>query len=162
MQLHRQDYAIATRHVVRVLPDMTLTALPRTPAFIAGVMNYRGVPVPVIDLAHANTRQGGKAGQDTAGHADTAAAFDTRIILVDHRQATGPLRMLGLRAQHVVGIRTIDPGAIMQTGVHDPHSPFLGRVVADQQPMLQLIDLAHLVPAHVDAWLLDAVDAGAC
>ena len=150
-----QEYALPTCHVVRVLPVMTLTRLAPAADFIAGVMNYHGSPVPVIDLA----RIGGmpSAAQRTGvADAETAASFDTRIVLVNHEAATGSPRLLGLLAEHVSGVRQVDAAKLSDSGVRDPHAPFLGQVLTQQPRLLQLIELTHLVPPHVCAWLFDA------
>ena len=43
--------AVSIEHVREILQVGRLTPLPRTPAFVRGVMNLRGAVVPVIDLA---------------------------------------------------------------------------------------------------------------
>lgn len=157
-ELGSQEYALPTRHIVRVLPMMELTRLAPAADFIAGVMNFHGVPVPVIDLA----RVGGlspKPDQANQPASETRISFDTRIVLVDHVQPAGQQHLLGLLAEHVSGVRQIDPAAVSHSGVRDPDAPFLGQVVAQQPRLLQLIELAQLVPPHVCAWLFDAAAA---
>lgn len=180
LQLGSQHYALDTRHVVRVLPAMRLVALPRTPAFIAGIMNYHGAPVPVLDL----TLIGAVAGIETdlpdppasstlstmsasITSANPAAPagetwFDTRIVLVSHLQPDGGTRLLGLRAEHVTGTRSIDPAQIVDSGVQDRGSLFLGKLIAGVTPMLQLIELAQLLPPHVTRWLAGRMAEAPC
>jgi purine-binding chemotaxis protein CheW len=45
-----EDYAIKVDHVQTVLDEMSLTPVPNTPRFVLGVINLRGVIIPVIDL----------------------------------------------------------------------------------------------------------------
>lgn len=66
-------YAIDVAHVVEVVPRVDLRRLPHTPDFIAGVFDYRGTIVPVIDL-------GSRLGSDTCRD-----RLSTRIILVNCR-----------------------------------------------------------------------------
>jgi purine-binding chemotaxis protein CheW len=51
MAVGGQDLAVAIEDVREILEVGRLTALPRTPDFVRGVMNLRGAVVPVIDLA---------------------------------------------------------------------------------------------------------------
>ena len=51
MAVGGQDLAVAIDDVREILEVGRLTALPRTPDFVRGVMNLRGAVVPVIDLA---------------------------------------------------------------------------------------------------------------
>jgi purine-binding chemotaxis protein CheW len=48
--LGREDYAIKVDYVQTVLDEMTLTPVPNTPKFVLGVINLRGVIIPIIDL----------------------------------------------------------------------------------------------------------------
>ena len=51
MAVGDQDLAVPIDAVREILEVGRLTALPRTPDFVRGVMNLRGAVVPVIDLA---------------------------------------------------------------------------------------------------------------
>ena len=51
MAVGGQDLAVPIDDVREILEVGRLTALPRTPDFVRGVMNLRGAVVPVIDLA---------------------------------------------------------------------------------------------------------------
>ena len=64
-------YAVDVARVVEVVPRIDLRRLPHAPAFLAGVFDYRGVVVPVVDL-------GILLGSDAC-----ADRLSTRIILVD-------------------------------------------------------------------------------
>lgn len=154
-ELGNQTYALPTRHVVRVLPGLALAKLAPSADFIAGVMNYRGAPVPVIDLARVGGIPGSTSASNHAG-LDHRASFDTRIVLVDHEQPSGRRHLLGLLAEHVSGVRQLDPASMSDSGVRDPDAPFLGQVLASQSGVLQLIELSRLVPPHVCDWLFDA------
>ena len=46
-----EEYAIGILQVKEIIPYVTLTTVPQTPASIRGVINLRGSVVPVIDLA---------------------------------------------------------------------------------------------------------------
>jgi purine-binding chemotaxis protein CheW len=51
MAVGHEVLAVPIEHVREILQVGRLTPLPRTPAFVRGVMNLRGAVVPVIDLA---------------------------------------------------------------------------------------------------------------
>jgi len=48
--LGQERYALVTDQVIEVRSAASITALPRTPAFVAGLTNVRGKVVPVLDL----------------------------------------------------------------------------------------------------------------
>ena len=45
-----EEYAIEIVHIREILAHTPLTRVPRAPDFISGVMNLRGLVVPVVDL----------------------------------------------------------------------------------------------------------------
>jgi purine-binding chemotaxis protein CheW len=45
-----QEYGIGIRNIKEIVGMMPVTALPRTPEFVKGVINLRGKVIPVLDL----------------------------------------------------------------------------------------------------------------
>jgi purine-binding chemotaxis protein CheW len=48
--LDKEDYGVNIMKVKEIIGMMKITAMPRTPAFIKGVINLRGKVIPVVDL----------------------------------------------------------------------------------------------------------------
>jgi chemotaxis-related protein WspB len=132
-------YGMRLGAIVRVLPVAELKQLPLAPGFVAGLMDLHGEPVPVIDLSRL------------AGVVPEQVWFDSRIILVDYPAGDGALRQLGLLAEHVTGIETLDDAALADSGVEA--APFLGQVIGGAAGMLQLVEPAHLLTDDVSALL---------
>ena len=132
-------YALPLTVVARVLPAAALKQVPLAPAFVAGLLDLYGAPVPVIDLSQL------------AGRSLSQVWFDTRIVLVDYALPNGEVRALGLLAEHVSGIVSIDPNALGEPGVSS--AGFLGLVASTPQGMLQMVELAHLLGEPVRALL---------
>ncbi len=51
LMLAEEEYAIRILQVKEIIEYNTLTKVPKTPAFVRGVINLRGSVVPVVDLA---------------------------------------------------------------------------------------------------------------
>lgn len=49
-QLADEDYGIALLQIKEIIGMMPITAVPRTPAYVKGVINLRGQVIPVTDL----------------------------------------------------------------------------------------------------------------
>ena len=49
-KLAEEDYGIALLQVKEIIGMMPITAVPRTPAYVKGVINLRGQVIPVTDL----------------------------------------------------------------------------------------------------------------
>src|SRR5450830_67250 len=135
-------YGLPLRAVARVLPVVALKQIPLAPAFVAGLMDLHGVPVPVLDLSRL------------AGLAAEQLWLDSRIVLVDYRLDDGALRPLGLLLEHVTGIETIAEHTLADPGIEG--AAFLGEVSAQ----LQLVEVNDLLAPDVRA-LLFARDGAA-
>ena len=132
-------YGLRLRDVVRVLPLLELKHLPLAPDPVAGLMDFHGQSVPVIDLCRAS---GLPSGEDH---------FDTRIIVADYHTPEGTNHLLGLRAERVLGVQEVSEAQLTDSGVRA--APFLGAVASDTQGMLQLVELEQLLPAPLRATL---------
>lgn len=139
-------YGLPLRAIARVLPVVALKQLPLAPGYVAGLMDLHGEPVPVIDLSRL------------AGVTPEQVWFDTRIILVDYAAAAGGgTRPLGLQAEHVAGIDSIDPAALRESGIDS--APFLGQVAGSAHGMLQLVEVDALLTPEVRALLFQPQEA---
>jgi chemotaxis-related protein WspB len=132
-------YGLRLRDVVRVLPLLELKHLPLAPDPVAGLMDFHGQSVPVIDLCRAS---GLPSGEDH---------FDTRIIVADYHAPEGTDHLLGLRAERVLGVQEVSEAQLADSGVQA--APFLGQVASDAQGMLQLVELEQLLPESLRALL---------
>ena len=141
--LGKDRYGLSTGRLTRVLPLMELKQLPGAPGYVAGLMNFHGAPVPVIDLCALS------GGDMCAPH------FDTRILLVDYR-ANEVRHRLGLIVERVTGVAKIDTAAFTDTDVAMGNAPFLGKVAAEDGSLLQLVDIEHLLTADARAILFPA------
>lgn len=135
----RDRYGLRLGAIARVLPLMELKRLPLAPDHVAGLMDFHGASVPVIDLSRL------------AGLAPCQDYFDTRIIVVDYVAVDGGSHLLGLLAEHVRGVQDLAAGALADAGV--TAAPFLGQVAGDADGMVQLVELARLLPASLCAIL---------
>lgn len=140
-------YGLRLGAIVRVLPLLELKQLPLAPEHVAGLMDFHGVPVPVIDLCRL------------AGAPPARAHFDTRIVIVDYLADDGASHLLGLLTAQVRGVQEVATQALGASGV--TAAPFLGQVASDGHGIIQLIELAHLLPASLRAILFQPKDSAA-
>ncbi len=109
-----------------------ITRLPKQPDYVRGVLNLRGVIVPIIDL---RCRFGQGLTEATPLHV---------IIIVQ----IGP-QLIGLLADRVSDIISVDPPKIKQVPkvVHSDRLDFLSGIVTADAAMIALIDLPNLLSA---------------
>ncbi|MDR3622599.1 MAG: chemotaxis protein CheW [Paludisphaera borealis] len=151
-----QLYAVDAARIVEVVPRVNLRPMPHAPAFLAGVFEYRGDVVSVVDL-------GVLLGADPSPD-----RLNTRIILVDRAapaskevaddcdaeassgpssHASKPRRrsLLGLIAEQVSDLSSVDPEALIASPVQLPRAPYLGRLAETEHGMAQLITVEKVL-----------------
>jgi chemotaxis-related protein WspB len=142
--LGNSRYAIPVRDVVEVTPRVELEVIARTPDYVAGLFNYRGRHVPVIDLCRA------------LQHRACADSYTSRIILVTFPLTNGGSRVLGLLAERVTETLSVDADGFAETGLNMSAAPYLGRAAHTEQGLLQQVNVADLLPENVKTQLFPA------
>lgn len=136
-----ESYAVTATQIVEVLPLTTVKRIPQAPAFVAGLLDYRGTPVPVIDLC-----------QLSEGRCHNKV-LSSRIILVNYENGHQESHILGLIAEKVT--ETLNPAAgdFNPTGIKVREAPYLGEVINKNGHMIQLIEIGMLLPVGVQTLL---------
>jgi chemotaxis-related protein WspB len=133
-QIGENRYALDARQVAGVLPLIAVTPLPGMPAAVAGVCNYRGSPVPVIDLSEMLL---GRPAQ---------RRLHTRIVLIDYPDADGGTRLIGIIAEKATATLERDVADFTSPGVSGAH---VGTVASSEHGMTQRIEVQQLLSAPV-------------
>src|SRR4051794_25859201 len=126
-------YALPASQMVEVVPLVSLKMLPQAPPGVAGILNYHGRPVPVIDLSEL-----------TVGWR-SEARVSTRIMLVNYPSAAGQKQILGLMAEQTS--ETIRRGKtdFQSAGLPVKTAPYLGAVLMDSRGIIQCVEIEHLL-----------------
>jgi len=111
--LAHENYAVESRYVQEISPLKELTALPGTPPFILGIINFRGHILTVIDLRYFfNLPQKGLTGLNKviivqASETKIGILADTihgiKSIPVNELQPPLPA-MTGIRGEYIKGL----------------------------------------------------------
>jgi chemotaxis-related protein WspB len=136
--LQGDRYALSVHEVVEVLPLRRCKALPEAPAWVAGLLEYRGELVPVIDLS---ARASGRPATELAS---------TRLVLVCYKPAG---RVLGLILEKATDTLRLPASGFRESSVAVASAAYLGAVQHQQQGLIQRIDVDGLLPADVSALL---------
>ncbi len=139
------QYGVDIMSVREIKEWSNVTHLPKQPDYVRGVLNLRGVVVPIIDLRC-------RFGQ---GLTDSTP---THIIIIVHIEG----RQVGLLADRVLDIVSFERTDIqpVPTVARSSRARFLSGLVTVEGSMIALIDLVPLLSAEPDeqsvAYLLDA------
>ncbi len=140
-QLGSDRYALAAQDVIEVLPLIALKQLPQAPHGIAGLLNYRGQPVPVLDLSLL------ALGQPAAQRVSTRLLI-TRCTVNDSSGAPVE-KLLALLVERATEAIAKEPTDFIPAGVDSPGARYLGPVAPDPRGFIQRIDLAVLLNAEL-------------
>ena len=140
-------YVLATGAIIEVVPLVPLQKQPNAPAYIAGLMNYRGRSLPVIDVS-----------QLFAGY-DSVLRLSSRIVVVKLTLSDGAVRDIGLLLEKATEILKLEESEFTEPGLENPHTPYLGKVAMDGQGMLQRLSPENMLSV-MDAELLFRAPAG--
>ena len=136
-KLGNDRYALNASQVVEVLPLVSLKKVPQALPGVAGVFSYHGDPVPVIDLCELVL---GKP---------ASPRLSTRIILVKYPTRGREDRVLGLIAEQATETVKRELDDFTSPGVAADGAPYLGPVVTDSRGLIQLVEVAKLLPGPV-------------
>ena len=139
-------FVLSAKDVAGIVPLASLHDVPRAPEYVAGILNYHGVSVPVIDLTQLMS---GKK---------TEYRLSARIVLLKPGAVDKASFMVGLLAEKVTEVMRLQDSDFKKSGVKNPEAKYLGDVVTDSFGILQRLNISQLLPKTARKMLLDSVD----
>jgi len=122
-RLGEDRYALNAQELVEILPLAQVKRLPHAPTGVAGMLDYHGVTLPVIDLSAL-----------ALGH-PAAERISTRIIVVE--MANG--RRYALVAERANEMLQREATDFKEPAVAVDDAPYLGPVTSDARGVVQWI-----------------------
>jgi chemotaxis-related protein WspB len=129
-------YALDSKQIVEIIPLLTAKKVPGTPEYVAGIINYRGDPVPVFDLSILS---GGPASKNY---------YSTRVVLVRYPLEGEPERLIGLKAEKATDVVTVSKEDIRSTGILLEKSSGAQHKTGHEE-IVQLYDVMRMIPADI-------------
>jgi purine-binding chemotaxis protein CheW len=131
-QLDNERYALPIEGVERIMDEVQVTPIPRTPKMFMGVFDLRGDKIPVVDLRKR---------------------FD-----LDERKESGtfvvastPAGRCALRTDRVLGIWTLEEDDLEEPPSQwsNGEDPFLDRIAKTDQGLVVVLNNDYVVPNKV-------------
>jgi chemotaxis-related protein WspB len=147
-QIGKDRYALEAAQVIEVLPLVNLKQIPRAPSGVAGIFNYHGTPVPLIDLT------------ELALGRVSSAKMSTRIILTIYLSESCKKQLIGYLAEQVMETIQRPKSDFVDSGVAASESPYLGSVAIENTGIIQRVEIGRLLPQSLREQLFcDLVDS---
>ncbi len=145
-QVGQDRYALEATRVVEIVPFLDIKPLSHAPQGVAGIFNYRGRPVPAVDLAALAL---GRPAQEL---------LSTRIIIVNYPDDAGANHLLGLIAEHATGMLRKSAQDFKDPGLKRG-TPHLGPMLMDGSGPVQWVQEERWLPPSVSKLLFSELAA---
>lgn len=142
-RLGGESYALNALHVHTVLPAVALRRLDQAPAYVAGLLDYQGQALPVLDLCQMCLER------------PTASHYSTRIVVVHYPTPRGG-SLLGLRAEKVTELVRCSAEQFQALSFSLPESRLLGEVGRVDSELVSLVRIEQLLSPEVRDLLFPA------
>lgn len=141
MNIGTQRYGLDAQDVVEVIPLVKLDHVPLVEACISGVFNYRGIPVPVIDLCtfFENRKCSNNLG---------SRIIITRIVMPD-----ASIKAVGLLAECITEVIKCSAGDFIHSGIQSANAQFLQKIYQHKNEIIQIIDARKIIPDSISKQL---------
>ncbi len=127
-------YLVASGNVLEVVPCVNLKAAPQAPRYIAGIINYRGECIPVIDATLL------------LSHKSSEFNLGTRILMCNYSHPSHGCITLGVMVENALETVTFSESDFQPSGVEIEGAGYLGKVAIRHGAMYQEITLADVLP----------------
>jgi len=140
-------YVLPAKEVVTVIPVVMLRRVPESPDYLVGLLNYQGVPIPIVDVTRL-----------LEGHKPDVR-LSTRIILIVLQAGGSERRTLGLLAEKVTEVMYLEEKDFVNTGLYDEVYGKLGEVVASDDGAVRRIIITDLISQDMQKTIFNSSTA---
>lgn len=130
-------YGIDAKRVVEVVPRVDCRRIPHSPAFISGLLSYRGRIVPVIDFGLLT------------GLGASRDVLSTRVILSEFTADDGSTRTVGLVAENVSHVVKVNDHDFIARAMSLDEAPYLGSIAQLEEGLVHLVNAGKLVSSRL-------------
>lgn len=147
-KINDNRYILEARDIIEIVPYANLQQIPKAPAYVAGLLNYRGDSVPVIDICFLMSDK------------PCEAKLSSRIALVNYHGDDGRSACIGLLIEHLTETVRYNEDDFSDSGVTLEESPYLGKVVIDDNRIVQMVNISEIIPEAAHDTLFQGVHSG--
>ena len=140
-------YLLDVKDIVEIIPFANLKRILKAPAYVAGLLNYRGDAVPVIDVCYLMNNK------------PSESKLSSRIAMVNYKDDNHSV-CIGLLIEHLTETVRYNEDDFSDPGITLEESPYLGKVVIDDNHIIQLVNIREIVPKEAHDMLFHGVHTG--
>lgn len=133
-KINDNKYILEAKDIIEVVPYANLKRILKAPAYVAGLLNYRGNSVPVIDISFLMSDK------------PSEVKLSSRIALVNYKGGDSQSVCIGLLIEHLTETVRYNENDFSDSGVTLEESPYLGKVVIDDNRIIQMVNIGEIIP----------------
>lgn len=146
-------YALDAAGIVEVLALAPTKSVPGAPAWVAGMFERHGEPVPVIDVSQLALNRPARQLRSTRLVLVRYRAHEAAASAVYDDGGEPAVRLLGLIVERATQTRRIERERFMDSGLATPHARWLGPVANDGMGLVQWVEVQQMLGDDVKALL---------
>ena len=139
-------FVLPAADVVGIVPLAKLHDVPQAPDYVAGILNYHGLSVPVIDMTRLMADN------------KTEYRLSARIVLLRIKTPGQSENIVGLLAEKVTEVMRLFENDFKKSGVKNAKAKYLGDVITDNYGILQRLNVSELLPKAAKKMLFESVE----
>lgn len=125
-----EEFGVDILKVIEIIRTMEITKVPKAPAFVEGVINLRGLVIPIIDLRRR------------FGLENKAGDADTRIIVIEINGMSVGFVVDSVSEVLRIPVNTVEPAPPVVAGMDSDYISGVGKL---EDRLLILLDLDKLL-----------------
>ncbi len=129
-------YVVDAKKVIEVVPLVKLNHFSNTANYVAGLCNYRAVPVPVIDI------------RCLLEDVISRAVMSTRILLVKYLDYHHHEHHLGMIVEHATETISLEVEQFHRSAQHSSENNYVSNMMTDENGIIQWMDVDRLLSRH--------------
>jgi chemotaxis-related protein WspB len=133
-----EQFALDCDLIIEIFPKVNLKAISHMPPCFAGLMNYGGIPVPVIDVVQLIENR------------SSGSSMHTRIVLLKHHTIESS-NFLGLICEKAIATIEVEFSQFIDSGLKPEEKPYLGGIYSDGSKSIQYFDTLALIKSLKNA-----------
>ena len=144
--VNEDRYVLPIRDIVKIAPYVALKPIPLLPDYIAGLMNYHGCVIPVVDVCQLLVSR------------PSRKILSTRIIIVELKDDNGMWMSLGLVVEKSTEVIMVEEHLFDRSPVNNPESLIIGPVAIVNGYLITKISVQAIFD-KVDSKLFSGTEA---
>jgi len=139
--IEKNRYLVDVKDIVEIVPFANLKQIPKAPPYVAGLLNYRGNTIPVVDICYLMNDK------------LCELKLSSRIAVVNYKNDIGEQICIGLLMEHLTETVRFDESSFSDSGVNLKDNPYLGKVIIDNNCIVHWVDIKKIIPEEACAIL---------